>query len=90
MALVSPIRVERDGGAMVFTRVDIGERRSVVWPSGFSARLMDGRAELVYPDGSVLAGEGDVISNLAGAAADNGDTLVCFDPGTKPLVDRAP
>lgn len=90
MALVPPIRVERDGSAMVFMRVDIGERTSVVWPSGFSARLLDGRAELVYPDGSVLARERDVISNLAGGSADNGDTLICFDFATKPEVDRAP
>lgn len=89
-ALLPPIRVERDGGAMVFTRVDTAERRSVVWPNGFSARLMDGRAELVAPDGSVLAHEGDVISNIGGGSAANGDALLCFDLATKPLVDRAP
>ena len=88
---MAPIRVERDGGAMVFTRVDIGERLSVVWPSGYSARLLNGRAELVAPDGSVLARERDVISNLGGGgSADNGDILLCFDSATKPLVDRAP
>src|SRR3990172_3751917 len=42
MALVLPIRVERDRGAMGFTTVDDGERRSVAWPSGFSARLLNG------------------------------------------------
>lgn len=75
---------------MVFTRVDIGERVSVVWPSGYSARLLNGRAELVAPDGSVLARERDVISNLGGGSADNGDILLCFDFATKPLVDRSP
>ncbi len=75
---------------MVFTRVDIGERVSVVWPSGYSGRLLNGRAELVAPDGSVLARERDVISNLAGSSKDNGDTFLCFDFATKPLVDRAP
>lgn len=74
----------------MFKRVDIGERMSVVWPSGFSARLVNGRAELVAPDGSVLARERDVISNLAGGAADNGDILICFDFDTMPLVDRSP
>ncbi len=75
---------------MVFTRAESGERYTVVWPHGFSARLLDDRAELVYPDGSVLARERDVISNLAAGEADNGDTLVCFDLAAKPLVDRAP
>ena len=90
MALVLPIRVERDRGAMGFTTVDDGERRSVVWPSGFSARLLNDRAELVTPEGSVLARDGDVISGLAGAAADNGDILVCIDLASHPQVTRAP
>lgn len=89
-ALVAPIRVEREGDAVVFVRVDSGERVSVVWPDGYSARLLNGRADLVAPDGSVFAREGDVISNLGGGAADNGDILLCFDPATKPRVDRAP
>lgn len=89
-ALVPPIRVERDGSALVFTRVDVRERVSVVWPSGFSARLVNGRAELVYPDGSVLARERDVISNLEGGSADNGDILVCISFASHPEVDRAP
>lgn len=75
---------------MAFERVDNEERQSVVWPSGFSARLLDDRAELVDPDGSVLAREGDVISNIGGAAANNGDVLLCFDFATKLLVDHAP
>jgi hypothetical protein len=31
----------------------------VVWPRGFSARLLNGKAELVGPDGTVIAREGD-------------------------------
>ena len=71
----------------MFTRVDVAERASIVWPSGFSARFLHGRADLVSPDGSVLAREGDVISNLAGGAADNGDILVCIDFAMRPRVD---
>ncbi len=75
---------------MVFMRAETGEHYTVVWPHGFSARLLDDRAELVYPDGSVLARERDVISNLAAGEAENGDTLACFDLAAKPVVDRAP
>ena len=62
----------------------------VVWPSGYSARLMNGRAELIQPDGirQVLARDGDAINDLAGGAADNGDFLICFDFASKPVVER--
>ena len=87
MAALTPIRVERDGVSMVFADEASGNRVQVVWPSGYSARLMNGRAELLPPDGSVLAREGDVISGLAYGAADNGDLLVCLDGASKPVVE---
>ncbi len=59
----------------------------MIWPSGYSARVLEGRADLVSPDGSVLANEGDVISNLTGAAADDGGILLCFDFASKPVVE---
>ena len=34
----------------------------MVWPRGFSAWLRDGETEIVAPDGSAIAREGDVIS----------------------------
>lgn len=90
MAALTPIRVERDGGSMVFADEASGNRGPVVWPNGYSAWLMNGRAELVSPNGSVLARDGDVISNLASGAADNGDILICFDFASKPLVRPSP
>lgn len=90
MAALTPIRVERDGVAMVFADEASGNRVQVVWPNGYAARLMNGRAELVPPDGSVLARDGDVISGLASGAADNGDLLVCLDAASKPVVEPAP
>ena len=75
---------------MVFADETSGNRLQVIWPNGYSAWLMNGRAELVPPNGSVLAREGDVISNLSGSAADNGDILICFDFASKPLVEPSP
>ena len=89
-AQVLPIRVERDGAAMVFAVAEGGERVSVVWPPGFSARLLNGRAELVAPEGYVFAAQGDVISNLEGGAADNGDILVCISFASHPQITHIP
>ena len=90
MAALTPIRVERDGVSMVFADEASGDRLQVVWPNGYSARLVNERAELIPPDGSVLAREGDLITNLAAAAADNGDLLVCLDAASKPVVEPSP
>jgi hypothetical protein len=87
MALISPIRVERDGTTMTFASVEGPGQVPVVWPHGYSARLLAGRAELVAPDGSVLAAEGATISNLSGGAADNGDLLLCFDLASATVVE---
>jgi hypothetical protein len=43
-----------------------GGRVDLVWPRGFSAWLLDGRAEIVAPDGSVVLSEGDVFSDIIG------------------------
>jgi hypothetical protein len=90
MAALTPIRVERDGTSMVFADETSGNRLQVVWPNGYSARILNGRAELVQPNGLVLARDGDVISNLASGAADNGDLVICMDFASKPFVEPSP
>ena len=64
---------------MTFTSADTDVQLPLSWPSGFSARVVNGTAELVTPAGNVFGREGDVLSNLGGGSADNGDLLVCFD-----------
>jgi hypothetical protein len=86
MALVPELRVGRKADEMVFMLASDEHQVVVVWPPGFSARLVNGRAELVTPSGEVLAREGDIITNLSGVAADNGDTLVCLDFASRPRV----
>jgi hypothetical protein len=43
---------------------ELGLPIDLVWPRGFSARLVGGRAELVAPDGTVVIREGDVVSDI--------------------------
>lgn len=90
MALISPVVIRREGEEMIFVETDTGVRRPLSWPSGFSARVVNGTAELVTPEGKVFGREGDVLSNLAGGAAENGDLVVCFDNSDQyEGVDRA-
>ncbi len=79
-SLIAPVRVVRDADAVVFELVT-GERLNLVWPRGFSARLLDGRAEIVAPDGSVIGREGDVLSDmLAGDPSDICEVNSVFYP----------
>jgi hypothetical protein len=73
----APLRVERDGDAMVFVDVASGERRAVVWPEGFAAWAEYGRAVLYARDGSIVGREGDVLDKIGGAATADGGFRVC-------------
>lgn len=63
--LINPVRLVSDGETVAFQYLD-GRRVDLVWPRGFSARMLDGRTEIVAPDGSVIARDGDEISELVG------------------------
>ena len=82
LALVPPVKMVHEGQTVVFDGLDGGGRVPVVFPAGFQAWSVAGKAQLVTPEGYVLAREGDVLVGLSGSAADNGDLNVCFtSPG---------
>lgn len=83
LAEVNPVRLVRESGSLVFDLAESGQRIRLVFPYGFTARLVADRAELVSPAGVVVAREGDVVSGLMGASADNGEEILCFDPATR-------
>lgn len=83
LAGVLPVRLMREGESISFETADSGAPVPLVFPFGFTARLVAGRAELVSPSGAVIAREGEVVSGLMGGAANNGDFILCFDPATR-------
>ncbi len=77
-AALLPVRIEEDGQQMRFVLVGTGQEVKIVWPEGFSARLVDGVAVLIAPDGLIVGHEHDVLDNLGGGAgADASAFHVC-------------
>ncbi len=81
-ARAGPVRVARNGQLLVFTSLDGKSTADLIWPRGFTARLLDGRAELVARNGSVVAEEGDVLDDLGGGVGATGNAFhVCSVAG---------
>jgi hypothetical protein len=78
LALLAPVTVSHDAGTMTFLSELTNEPIDIAWPNGWSARLLNGRAELVRPDSRVLARDGELIRDrVIGGINDDGTFLVC-------------
>jgi hypothetical protein len=77
-ALLAPARVATAGDELIVVSEWDNKPVNVVWPSGWAAWRVNGRAELVTRDGSVIAREGDVIEDRFGGGTGVDDAFhVC-------------
>jgi hypothetical protein len=71
-AAAAPVRIAREGDAMVFIDVASDEPARIIWPFGFAAWVEFGRAVLYARDGDIVGREGDVLDKIGGSPGDDG------------------
>jgi len=84
VALMPPLQVVVEGGALLVVALPGGEDQRLVWPFGFQARLIDGGGVLFDNHGAVVAREGDA-PDIGGARWDDGTFHVCDANGRSVL-----
>ena len=75
LARLVPVTVGHLDGRLVF-RTALGDELPLVWPHGYSARLVDGVGELLDANGSIVARDGDTLSGIGGG----GDPFTICSP----------
>jgi hypothetical protein len=77
-ALLAPARVATRGDDLVLLDRDTNEPIAVVWPSGWAAWRLDGRAELVTREGVVVGREGELSEGFGGGMGLDDAFHVCI------------
>jgi hypothetical protein len=74
----APVVISHVGAAMTTTEVGTGLKVTLLWPSGFTAWLVDGEAVLLASDGAEVAREGGpAIEDIGGGLSADGLFHVC-------------
>ena len=86
--LLNSMIVAREGNALVLRAQSTGEVVEVSWPPGWTARELNGRAELVEPFGGVFAREGEMLSNTltGGVGVDDVFHICSTEPLPRPFI----
>jgi hypothetical protein len=77
-ALLAPARVATLGDDLVLLAPDMNEPIDVVWPSGWAAWRLGGRAELVTREGAVVGREGELSEEFGGGTGVDDAFHVCI------------
>lgn len=65
-ALLEPADIHLGDTTLEVVSIATGAVIDVVWPRGFSARSVNGTAELVAPSGDVVGREGETLTGIGG------------------------
>jgi hypothetical protein len=80
-AALAPARISVVGDELVLRSVAADTPLRVVWPSGWAAWRLNGRAELLSREGTLIGREGDVLENLGGGTGIDDAFHVCVFGG---------